>query len=328
MINNSNIEELVQQKLQNFEAEVSANVWDKIDSNLNQLQPTIDPSTVTETVVNSAGTNITAWVAGITAVAVGVITVGVLFFSNSDKNIVVNNVEAVASSQELVEAVPKNEIVAEQIIPVYTEQDGRENSENRKKESPVISITEESRQTALVENTNQKEERGSEVISSNETETFSNQEEQNTEVVEEKIDNTIAPVSESQIENPVQVLATKNSIPEIIVADEIIEKVIEQESINEKPSSIGIIPNVFTPNGDGINDHFILVTENIAELKVNIYNSKGELVYQIADSDKGNWDGKLKNGQMAEVGSYYYALYATGFDKQKHQRKGSLYLNR
>ena len=85
MINNSNIEELVQRKLQNFESEVSANVWDKIVNNLNQLQPSIDPSTVTEAVVNSAGTNVTAWIAGITAAAVGVVTIGVLLFSNSDK---------------------------------------------------------------------------------------------------------------------------------------------------------------------------------------------------------------------------------------------------
>jgi len=61
---------------------------------------------------------------------------------------------------------------------------------------------------------------------------------------------------------------------------------------------------------------------------MNIYDSKGKLVFEISSNDKWNWDGNLKNGQAASPGNYFYAIYALGFDNQKYQVKGSLYLNR
>ena len=138
----------------------------------------------------------------------------------------------------------------------------------------------------------------------------------------------MVPKADTQKEKTVPSALPKIIEPEKEVLDEIIEQVVEKENLNALSSSLGTIPNVFTPNGDGINDHFIFPVENIAELKMNIYNAKGVLVFQIARSEKVYWDGNLRNGQAAETGNYYYAIFATGFDKQKHQRKGSLYLNR
>jgi gliding motility-associated-like protein len=68
------------------------------------------------------------------------------------------------------------------------------------------------------------------------------------------------------------------------------------------------LPNVFTPNGDGIHDLFVSKNLNNAIRKVDmkIYNRFGLLVYETSDPGI-NWNGKLKNtGQQVSPGVYYY----------------------
>ncbi|MFN3405298.1 MAG: gliding motility-associated C-terminal domain-containing protein [Cytophagaceae bacterium] len=68
------------------------------------------------------------------------------------------------------------------------------------------------------------------------------------------------------------------------------------------------IPNVFSPNGDGIHDEFVI--QNIQFFPnsiLTIYNQWGETVFK---SDKGYpqpWNGK-RGGQDAGVSTYYYVL--------------------
>jgi gliding motility-associated-like protein len=70
------------------------------------------------------------------------------------------------------------------------------------------------------------------------------------------------------------------------------------------------IPNVFTPNNDGINDVFEI--ENLSEgSSVRIYNRWGILVYeQIASSDRSefNWDGRTTSGEVMSAGTYFYIV--------------------
>jgi gliding motility-associated-like protein len=106
------------------------------------------------------------------------------------------------------------------------------------------------------------------------------------------------------------------------------EAVGEQEHLNTRPSSLGPVPTIITPNGDGINDHFIFPTENIAEIQINIYDSRGSLLLNYEGDANWHWDGTLKNGQPAPNGNYYFAVYARGYDNKMHQEKGSLYINR
>ncbi len=67
------------------------------------------------------------------------------------------------------------------------------------------------------------------------------------------------------------------------------------------------VPNVFTPNNDGVNDVFTLTITGIDELKVNIYNRWGNLVYEQTGKDI-SWDGKNKNGDDVTDGVYYYLI--------------------
>jgi gliding motility-associated-like protein len=78
------------------------------------------------------------------------------------------------------------------------------------------------------------------------------------------------------------------------------------------------LPNAFTPNGDGLNDEFkILTSGKSAKLFIfQVYNRWGELLFETQDISKG-WDGKFK-GEQQPIGSYtyYFTVNCDGNDKQ------------
>jgi gliding motility-associated-like protein len=82
----------------------------------------------------------------------------------------------------------------------------------------------------------------------------------------------------------------------------------------ELPSVLEI-PNVFTPNGDGVNDVFMLQTTNLTEIKCTIFDRWGVKMYDVT-SEKGNieWDGKNFSGKDVPAGTYFYILTAEGKD--------------
>ncbi|MEW6772728.1 MAG: gliding motility-associated C-terminal domain-containing protein [Bacteroidota bacterium] len=89
------------------------------------------------------------------------------------------------------------------------------------------------------------------------------------------------------------------------------------------------IPNVFTPNGDGVNDYFILHTSNLTEIECTIIDRWGAEMYKVT-TDKGNiqWDGKTKAGKDAPTGTYFYIIKAKGADEKAYEEKGYITLLR
>lgn len=71
-------------------------------------------------------------------------------------------------------------------------------------------------------------------------------------------------------------------------------------------------PNVFTPNGDGMNDQFRVAYKSITSFQCWVYNRWGRQVYMWTDPAKG-WDGKI-NGKDAVPGPYFYVIKAKGSD--------------
>ena len=87
-------------------------------------------------------------------------------------------------------------------------------------------------------------------------------------------------------------------------------------------------PNVFTPNGDGINDVWQVQTQNIDAFECTIYNRWGIKVATLTHTN-AVWDGRLTNGIEATDGVYYYVLKATGIGgEQEFESKGFLQLVR
>jgi gliding motility-associated-like protein len=77
---------------------------------------------------------------------------------------------------------------------------------------------------------------------------------------------------------------------------------------NDDHGSI-FIPNIFSPNGDGINDVLYVRGHNIEQLYFVVYSRWGEKLFETSDLNCG-WDGTFK-GKHTETGVYVYFLNAT-----------------
>jgi gliding motility-associated-like protein len=67
------------------------------------------------------------------------------------------------------------------------------------------------------------------------------------------------------------------------------------------------IPNVFTPNGDNLNDSFFPKFRFIQNLQLQVMNTWGELIYRSQGQEGPGWDGTVA-GQKAPEGVYVYKI--------------------
>lgn len=71
------------------------------------------------------------------------------------------------------------------------------------------------------------------------------------------------------------------------------------------------IPNVFTPNGDGENDIFIIKgVQRFRNAEVTITNRWGNVVYRSNNfQNTDGWDGRdMRSGQLVSDGTYYFII--------------------
>ena len=87
------------------------------------------------------------------------------------------------------------------------------------------------------------------------------------------------------------------------------------------------LPNIFTPNADGINDIFKPIARGISSMKVNVYTRFGNFVYGW-ETINGFWDGYTTSGMLCEPGTYFYVIEAKGFDGKDYKLKSYLTLFR
>ena len=88
------------------------------------------------------------------------------------------------------------------------------------------------------------------------------------------------------------------------------------------------VPNVFTPNGDGLNDYFFprqYLSMGLTTFKMDIYNRWGQLVFNTASIEGQGWDGKL-NGTLQPEGVYVYRIDATFKDGKIEHHQGNVTL--
>jgi large repetitive protein len=68
-----------------------------------------------------------------------------------------------------------------------------------------------------------------------------------------------------------------------------------------------VVPNVFSPNGDGVNDYFFPKFVNVESLEFWVLNKWGESLFHTTDINSRGWDGKIR-GETAMPGNYVYKL--------------------
>lgn len=68
--------------------------------------------------------------------------------------------------------------------------------------------------------------------------------------------------------------------------------------------TIDAIPNIFTPNGDGINEDFGIVADSYDFFEFFIYNRWGTLLFSSTHSDD-RWNGEIAKSE-APAGAYFY----------------------
>ncbi|MBI2722787.1 MAG: gliding motility-associated C-terminal domain-containing protein [Bacteroidetes bacterium] len=99
-----------------------------------------------------------------------------------------------------------------------------------------------------------------------------------------------------------------------------------------------IIPDIFTPNNDNINDEWKIKLPNGFKLSTAaVYNRWGTLVYSIDDEvlNSANskikvirWDGRTTSGLECSEGVYFYVIHYTDKNGILYKKKGNLTLIR
>lgn len=88
------------------------------------------------------------------------------------------------------------------------------------------------------------------------------------------------------------------------------------------------IPNIFTPNGDGINDEFVIHYDGeLVRFKIDISNKLGEIIFESYDINK-SWDGRINGNNYASDGVYYYNIIGEDSLGNKIEKRGVVQLAR
>lgn len=83
-----------------------------------------------------------------------------------------------------------------------------------------------------------------------------------------------------------------------------------------------LVPNVFTPNGDGYNDLFKVQSENVKTFNGLIFNRWGNKIYEWSNVAQG-W-----GGDSSPDGTYFYVITGTDVKDQDFERKGYVHIIR
>ena len=80
--------------------------------------------------------------------------------------------------------------------------------------------------------------------------------------------------------------------------------------IGEGSAALGVeLPNVFTPNGDGVNDIFEPVGPvNHVCGTLQVYNRWGNLIHETREGAGISWNGRNFSGEPVPEGTYFYVF--------------------
>jgi len=112
---------------------------------------------------------------------------------------------------------------------------------------------------------------------------------------------------------------------------------LRSQTITVEPSALAI-PNVFTPDGDGYNDWFMIESKSLRYVSMEVFSRSGLKVYGFSGEGErlkewAGWDGNVSNSSIkASPGVYFYIIHAYGWDDIEYddskKHRGFVYLYR
>lgn len=108
-----------------------------------------------------------------------------------------------------------------------------------------------------------------------------------------------------------------------------------EDTLNPTDTFYLHIPNIFTPNADGLNDTWQVKANGTQQLSAAVYNRWGSLLWQqevFADSTQHelhlSWNEHSNTGLPASAGTYFYLVSYTTKEEELKKEKGFLTLVR
>jgi gliding motility-associated-like protein len=285
------IEELFKQKLANHQVSVNPELWSSIASKI---------PTATSASVFGGMSLVTKAIIGI-SVAASVVGLGYLI---SEKNSITEK-NTIKTEKKI---TIQNPIKESSTIPTNKKPSESEKKYDISKNLFSIVTTPSTLSGSIIsEITSEPETIQSQVVNS----IPSNTEQQTSSVTSETVESET--MNTGSTESTITLAPTTHTNSNVIIQDLV---------PTEESSLTLVLPNIFTPNGDGNNDLFTIDASAIRDFSIVILNSSGIVVYQSSDS-AFSWNGTLPTGDPVKEGNFIY--YITGKDAagklvSKHSR--------
>ena len=103
-------------------------------------------------------------------------------------------------------------------------------------------------------------------------------------------------------------------------------QMVDSVYIEVDPSTNLYVPNIFSPNGDGNNDIYLVRGKGVEQFHLAIYNRWGQMIFESEDIEKG-WDG-TKDGTPLNQGVFVYKLNVIMYDGDTYKQTGNITLVR
>ena len=136
---------------------------------------------------------------------------------------------------------------------------------------------------------------------------------------------TFEPGATSSVQNPVYVYNSVGAFPvQLIIMNQYgcLDTVVNYAIVD--PVYLYYAPNAFTPDGDGLNDVFMVKGDNIDpdNFEMDIFDRWGEKIFKTTDLNTG-WNGCKNNvGALVQQDVYVYKVNLKDWSGKKHQYIG------
>ena len=104
---------------------------------------------------------------------------------------------------------------------------------------------------------------------------------------------------------------------------------VDEITINVEISGDVYVPNLFSPNGDGVNDVLNIYGWSVDEVDFRIYDRWGELIFQSSDPNLSSWgwDGTYRGVELNSA-VFVYTVEVTYMDGREQVQHGNITLIR